>query len=139
MSRSSVPDVTVDWSNLFDSLHRNRQLLHEVVAAFREDAITYLAEFQTLLSEGRSSDAEAPIQKLQRAAQMFHAQPLLSVIEEILTELGQGQATALMQHQVPRLQTILQATIDTLRDQDLLKNTTRLHTPVERSSEELGA
>lgn len=136
LESTPTPDcVSVDTAQALISLDRNEQRLKELAVTFREDGERFLNEYKTLVSEGRFEPAAACLLKIELLAIALFAEPITSLCRQgrQLLEL-QGSKESLT-NLTPKMETALQGTVDLLRSEGLLQETTRFPETVDRQTE----
>jgi len=137
LESSPTPEcVSVNTAQALISLDRNEHLLKELAVTFREDGERFLNEYKTLISEGRFEPAAASLLRIELLSIALFAEPFASLCRqgrELLESQGSNES---LTNLIPQMETALQGTVDLLRSEGLLQETTRFPEPVDRPTEE---
>ena len=132
-----TPDgVSVDTAQALISLDRNEHLLNELAVTFREDGERFLNEYKTFVSEGRFEPAVASLLKIELLAMALFAEPVTTLCRQGRQLLESQSSNESLTHLIPKMETALQGTVDLLRSEGLLQETTRFPEPIDRPTEE---
>ncbi len=133
-----TPDcVSVDTAQALISLDRNEHLLSELAVTFREDGERFLNEYKTFVSEGRFEPAVASLLKIELLAIALFAEPVTTLCRQGRQLLESQSSNESLTHLIPKIETALQGTVDLLRSEGLLQETTRFPEPIDRPTEEV--
>jgi len=134
---SATPEsVSVDTAQALISLDRNEHLLKELAVTFREDGERFLNEYKTLVSEGRFEPAGTSLLRIELLAIALFAEPVTSLCRQSRQLLESQVSNESLTNLIPKMETALQGTVDLLRSEGLLQETTRFPEPVDRSTED---
>jgi len=102
------------------------QELSESAKTFQEEAETLYATIKLDLTRGQVLESKRDLSKLLELSQKFAAQPLVDLTQSAVEFANCGSWTQLLRDHLPKIATALQATVDALRDQELLTGDVRL-------------